>query len=379
MKKRQIPWRRLLAVLMGVLLVAEFIREYPWIAFFAGIWLALTLAGLAFDLFRTSRSRKRVENEREDAEQIARNRRNWLYRKARYSPEDRAALEEYIRENLGPVLRLEKETDPKHLPIDTALIGPSEDCPFWRAATLGMGACDGEWPRAEMVIPLEPDWNPDDLSPFRLLRDAARQFLVTQGWIGLGSACRGSVPFINAGFAGGILYDSLKTLPDMESASLPGAGPVMFYWLIPLKKAEWDYAGERGLDALERRMENPAAYRNRESWVDAGTWFEEDIMPFVWSRDGDLYCLGLQEMAWFRQLFIRAGIQEYGWGMESLAEAYLYKHQREDVPFVEFSCDKTSFFAASRDEEIMRKLALGLSDLLRYRPDAALSILLSDK
>lgn len=379
MKKREIPWRRLLMVLIGVLLVLEFIQEYPWIAFFAGIWLALTLAGMVYSVIKTHRDGERSEEARADAEEIARNRRRWEYRRARYTPEDRAALEAHISEKLGPVIRQDRETDPKHLPIDAVLLAPTESCSFWRAATVGVGACEGEWPRAEIVIPLEPDWDPDDLTPFRLLRDAARQFLVTQGWIGLGSACRGSVPFINAGFAGGVLYDSLKALPDTESASLPGAGPVMFYWLIPLKKAEWDYAGERGLDALERRIENPASYRNRASWVDAGTWFEEDIMPFVWSHDDGLYCLGLQEMAWFRQLFIRAGIQEYGWGMESLAEAYLYKHQREDVPFVEFSCDKTSFFAASRDEEIMRKLALGLSDLLRYRPDAALSILLSDK
>ncbi len=374
MKKRRIP-----AVLLGVLLMAEFIREYSWIAAFAGIWLALMLAWIAHDMIKDRRNRKRSEEAQAEAEEAARNRRNRKYQKSRYTPEDRAALEAHIQEKLGPVIRLDRETESKRLPIDAVLLGPAEGCPCWRAATAGLGACEGEWPRAEMVIPLGPDWDPDDLTPFRLLRDAARQFLVSQGWIGLGSACRGSVPFINAGFAGAVLYDTLKDLPDMESASLPGAGPVMFYWLIPLKKAEWDYAGERGLDALERRMENPASCWSREPWVDAGTWFEEDIMPFAWSCDGELYCLGLQEMGWFRQLFVRVGIQECGWGMESLAEAYLYKYQREDVPFVEFSCDKTSFFAASRDEEIMRKLALGLSDLLRYQPNAALSMLLSDR
>lgn len=42
-----------------------------------------------------------------------------------------------------------------------------------------------------------------------------------------------------------------------------------------------------------------------------------------------------------------------------------------DLPFAEFACEEGVFFAASQDEEIMRKPALGLSGLLRERPEEA--------
>ena len=71
MKKRRIP-----AILLGVLLMAEFIREYSWIAAFAGIWLALTLGWIAHDMIKDRRNRKRSEEARSKAEEAARNRRN---------------------------------------------------------------------------------------------------------------------------------------------------------------------------------------------------------------------------------------------------------------------------------------------------------------
>lgn len=74
--------------LTGVLLVLEFIHEYPWIAFFAGIWLALTLAGIIYSIIKARR-----DGERAEAEEAARNRK---YQKSRYTPEDRAALEAHI-------------------------------------------------------------------------------------------------------------------------------------------------------------------------------------------------------------------------------------------------------------------------------------------
>ena len=106
MKKRRIP-----AILLGVLLMAEFIREYPWIAAFAGIWLALTLGWIAHDMIKDRRNRKRSEEAQAEAEEAARNRRNRKYQKSRYTPEDRAALEAHIQEKLGPVIRLDRETE----------------------------------------------------------------------------------------------------------------------------------------------------------------------------------------------------------------------------------------------------------------------------
>ena len=377
--KKSFPWKRLLLGGIGVFLLVRLYQEYFWIAVFFSVWLGATAAWMGIDLLRTRRRQAQAEERRESLDRTAMDRRLRAYRRARYAPEEHAALEAHINEALGPIVRLDRQTDPDGLPIDAALIAPTEDCPCWRAATLGMGACVGEWPRAEIMIPLEADWDPDDGSPFRLLRDAARQLLVVQGWVGLGSACKGSVAFLNEGFAGAVLYDGLKSLPDPRAARLPGLGPVLFYWMIPLKKAEWDYAGERGLDALERRMEHPASYLGRTPWVDPLTWFEEDILPFVWSTDGELYCLGLDEGVWFQELFWKAGILEFGRGMETLAEIYLWENQRDDVPFVEFSCERSTFFAASRDEDILRRLALGLSDLLRYYPERALAMLTPER
>lgn len=167
--------------------------------------------------------------------------------------------------------------------------------------------------------------------------------------------------------------DDFPGLPDLGSAAMPGAPAVSFFWLVPLLKPELDYFRQRGLSGLERRFSKaaPWADSHRKPVVDPLTWFDEDIAPFTWSQDGELYCLGLEigERRW--EPFPKAGHAGLAWDWEKLAREYLRRYQPDDLPFVEFACEERVFFAASRDEEIMRKLALGLSDLLRNRPEEA--------
>ena len=144
-----------------------------------------------------------------------------------------------------------------------------------------------------------------------------------------------------------------------------------YYWLVPLLKPELDYFLQRDIGNLERRFPAaaPWADRERKPCADFSSWFDEDIAPFTWSEDGDLYCLGLEIGEWKRELFEREGYADLAWGWEKLAREYLRRCRPEDLPFVEFACEERTFFAASRDGEIMRALALGLRDLLREHPE----------
>lgn len=380
--KKHLPWKRVFvcAVIAVVccMLIAEFGAVF-W--FFAAVFgaAALWTAGKTWwDVRRIGKAREDIENAREEARRQKTDRRREVCRKARYDREERRRVEAHIQQTLGPVKFWDTEEGAELLCLDTALVPPMEALPFWKAATVGAGACTIEDGcaaapfRAELVMALPPDWDPSDPRPVRVLRDAVRHLLITEGFAGCNSVYRG-FSAINAGFAGAVVTDEFPGLPDLGTAALPEGPSVCFFWLVPLLKPELDYFLQRGLAGLERRFPGSAPWADpaRKPCADFGNWFQEDIAPFVWSEEGELYCLGLELGTWRRELFERPGYTDPAWGWEKLARAYLRRYQPEDLPFVEFACEERVFFAASRDEEILRRLALGLSDLLRDRPEEA--------
>ena len=222
---------------------------------------------------------------------------------------------------------------------------------------------------------LPPDWDSSQRWPGRILRSAAWECLITEGFVGY--RIYRSFGLVSAGFGGAVVDGEFPGLPELAPASMPEPLSVGFYWLLPLLKPEADYAARWGLAELERRIPAscPWADPARRPWADFVTWFQEDIAPFAWSEDDGLYCLGLEFGTWHQELFEQAGYTNRSQAWERLARGYLRRYQPDDLPFVEFACEERVFFAASRDEEIMRRLALGLSDLLRRRPEEARRLL----
>ena len=158
---------------------------------------------------------------------------------------------------------------------------------------------------------------------------------------------------------------------------MPCGPPVRLFWLVPLLKPELDYFQQRKYSNLARRFPShaPWADRNRKPLADPLNWFQEDIAPFVWSEERGLCCLGLDVGDWHEDLFLQAAVEHTAWGWERLARKFLDWYLPDGKGAVDFACEDGVFFAASRDEEIMRKLALGLSDLLRDHPDEAVRLL----
>ncbi len=376
----------LLLLLLCYMLLEEFGGALP---FFAGIFglSALWVFGRTRWTERRNRLRReKAEAAREADRAAAAARRLEAYRAARYAPEERERVEARLEQVLGPIADRDLN-GPGDVPdIDVALIPPTEGLPFWKAATVGAGACALEAGgyqiaplRVELAMALPPDWDAGDRRPCRVLRDAARRFLITEGFVGYGSVYRG-ISLLSAGFAGAIPDDEFPGLPEIGPAAMPGNLAVRFYWLIPLLKPELDYFHQRGPRGLERRFpaSRPWADPNRTPLADPVTWFREDIAPFIWSEDGERFCLGLETGRFHQDLFLLSGLQGTGRDWERLVREYLRKYQPCDGPFVEYACEERYFFAASGDREIMERLALGLSDLLRDNRPGARSLLAPD-
>ena len=384
--KKPFPWKKVLLCAALAALCGGLLVEYgAIIAFFAGVFVLSGLSVFGRGWFKDRRARRdqeEAEAEQEEArrEEIARRRE--FFRTARYAPEERARVVARLEQVLGrPAL-----WDTEEEGLDAALIPPTEALPFWKAATVGAGvyAFPAERVispyRAELAMALPPDWDPGDRWPVQVLRDAARRFVEVDGFLGPGSLYRG-FSLISAGFAEAAAVNGFPGLPDLGGVFSLGDAPLYVFWLIPLLKPEAEYFQARGWPGLERRFpaDRPWADPKRVPLADPLTWFEEDIAPFLWSESGELYCLGLELGDWKRELFERAGFSDLAWGWERLARMYLRQYQPEDGPFVDFACEGGRFFAASRDEEIMRRLALGLSDLVRDRPEEARRLLCRDQ
>lgn len=385
--KKRISWKRVCAGLVIAAALVQLWLEFDVIVlFFAvpfGVGVAWLLVRTRWEAGREQKNREEQEAREERVHQEEVERRREACREARYCREEQERLEAHIETVLGPVREWDLDRDADALCLDAALIPPTETLPCWKAATMGAGACVMEAGgdridrvRVELVMALPPDWDPADRWPVQVLRDAARRFLIVDGFAGYHSVYRG-FSILGTGFAGAVAEDEFPGLPALGAAAMPGAPPVRFWWLIPLLKPELDYFQHRGMKGLERRFasSHPWADPHRASCVNPLTWFQEDIAPFTWSEDEGLYCLGLEFGTWHQELFERMDRIDLTWAWEKLAKGYLRRHQPDDLPFVEFACEEGTFFAASHDEEIMRHLALGLSDLLRDRPEEAQCLL----
>ena len=370
------------------LLLALFLWEFRDLWGLAILFLLAGAFGVLFTHFSIGNTEKKRKQEAEAVKQMREKQiqaRRDLCRQARYSSAERRAVEAYIEKTFDPVQQWDREEEPRLMPIDVAIIPPTAVSPYWRAVTVGIGACviwGGPVPvQSELAILLPPDWNPEDKWPVRLLRDAAQNLLVDKGWIGPSSFYKG-FSVMCAGFAGAILLEDLWNQYPLEPLYLPGGGAVCFYWLFPLLKPEWDYLNTRDdMKALERRLQkiDPAADRNRPSCCNPLTWLQEDIEPFCWSREGNTFCLGLETRGYQAELFLRAGMSGTGWDWERLAKAVTSVFHPGDGPFIEYACEEWTFFAVSEDEKILRDLALTLHDFCCYEPERAVRLLIPDR
>lgn len=384
--KKHLPWKRIFACVaiaaVCCMLIAEFGAVFWFFAAVFGLSALWAVGRTWWDVRHIRKTQEDVEEAREDAQRREADRRREVCRKARYDREEQERVERHMEKVLGPIETWDLELGADVLCLDVALIPPTEALPFWKAATMGAGAYTTAAGititpiRTELVMALPPDWDLEDRWPVQVLRDAVRKFLVGDGCMGLSSVYRG-FSLVTAGFAGAVVTDDFPGLPDLGFAAMPRGPGVYYYWLVPLLKPELDYFLQRDIHNLERRFPAaaPWADRDRKPCAEFETWFAEDIAPFTWSEDGELYCLGLEIGEWKREVFEQAGHTNLAWAWEKLAREYLRRCYPEDLPFVEFACDDWTFFAASRDGEIMRRLALGLSDLLRDRPEEALQLL----
>jgi|GEM_PF-2887113 len=299
-----------------------------------------------------------------------------------YTPEERTAVEEYIRSAFGPAARVFHELPMHDIQVDVAAVEPTERENFWRLVTIGMGARRMNVPPelaernrayAELAIFLPPEWNllsseESDTWPFFWLKRIARMPIANCDWVGQGFLFPTETPLDAKGqFTALLLAAASVREGNGDRLLMPAGNVVNFYQLYPLRREETEYVRVRGVWHLWQHMMRagvtPVVDLCRDSCCDPETWFDEDIAPLCWSEaEGECF-LGMEAGAFSESFFAAAGFSGSGLEWERLARVFLKRDWPDTPDFMSFASDEDTFFVSSRDCGLLRRFALMFRDL----------------
>ena len=163
--------------------------------------------------------------------------------------------------------------------IDIHIMEPPTKEDFWVVFTTGMSDLPmtmpqgienpDEWNRAELVMFLPPEWNPEnatdtstevpheDFIPISTLKFLARMPHYYESWLGNGHTVPNGAeytPFIEGSEMGGVVL--LDCLDDKAYRTIAKDGTIInFYVVVPLSRAETEHKLEHGLEALLQKMD----------------------------------------------------------------------------------------------------------------------------
>lgn len=199
-----------------------------------------------------------------------------------YTEDEMAQFEAYIEENFGKIENVLHEIVSPDIHCDILMVPPTEEVPYYKLITMGMGAYEMNVPgelkqyeleRAEMVVFLPPDWDirsskEEDYWPIRYLKVLARLPLLCDTWLGFGhtvSSDEENSPFANnTKFCSIMLVHALNNNYErLDNLRIKGKGKINFYQMIPLYLEELEYKQNKDAETL------------------LGLFDEEDIMPVV--------------------------------------------------------------------------------------------------
>lgn len=198
-----------------------------------------------------------------------------------YTEQEMAQYEKYIEENFGKFDQVLHEIVSPDIHVDIIVVPPTDEAPYYKLITMGMGAYQMKVPpelkqheleRAELVIYLPPDWNvgsgkEEDYWPIRYLKVLARLPMQCDTWLGFGhsvSSDENNSPFAeNTGFCSMLLLSAVNLTYENLDFRMNGKGKINFYQLFPLYEEELDYKQNNSAEALLDLMD------------------DEDIMPIV--------------------------------------------------------------------------------------------------
>ncbi len=185
-----------------------------------------------------------------------------------YTEEDLDQYEKYIAENFGEYKEVFHEIASPDIHLDIIIVPPTEENPYYKLITMGMGAYQMNVPdnlrqyeleRAELILYLPPDWDirsgkEQDYWPIRYLKVLARLPLQYDTWLGYGhtvSSDENNTPYAdNTGFCSMMLLSGVNNQYQRLDLRLKDKGKINFYQLFPLYQEELEYKFEHDAETL---------------------------------------------------------------------------------------------------------------------------------
>lgn len=208
-----------------------------------------------------------------------------------YSEKELNEYECYIQENFGEYKEVFHEIVSPDIHLDIIIVPPTDEDPYYKLVTMGMGAYSMHVPEdlkeyelehAELVLYLPKHWNiksPDekDYWPIRYLKILARLPIENETWLGLGHTVHGNAeqePFAeNTAFNSILLLNACNLLYENLDLRLSSGKKINFYQLFPLYQEELEYKMDHSMEEL------------------LDLFSEDDRLPVLNIRRGN-YCAG---------------------------------------------------------------------------------------
>jgi len=206
-----------------------------------------------------------------------------------YTAEEMEKVSDYIKTQYGDYDLVAHETVSPDIHCDIVIVPPSEEQPYYKLVTMGVGAYKMDIPkelksevcdRAEYVIFLPKDWKlesdkEEDFWPLRMLKYIARFPIRNDDWLYYTHTIEltddGKPIANNAKFNSCMLLASKGKNQYVTPLKLGRGKKVAFYQLYPLYPEELEYKLENSFDDLvdkfdEEELNNQVININRKNY-----------------------------------------------------------------------------------------------------------------
>lgn len=185
-----------------------------------------------------------------------------------YSEKEMQEFECFIQENFGAFKDVLHEIFSPDVHLDIVMVPPTDDDPYYKMITMGMGAYAMHVPEelkeynlehAEMVFYLPKNWSvkssdEKDYWPIRYMKILGRLPLDMDTWLGYGHTIHGNEdmsPFAeNTELNSFVLLPANNLMYEALDLTLSSGKKINFYQMVPLYQEELDYKLENGLESL---------------------------------------------------------------------------------------------------------------------------------
>lgn len=185
-----------------------------------------------------------------------------------YTEQELDEYEAFIEKNFGSYDSVIHEIASPDIHLDIIIVPPTEDNPFYKMITMGMGAykmnvpydlAEYELEYAELVLYLPPDWRLDsfdekDYWPIRLMKILGRIPINSNSWLGFGHTAyidgNGSHFAENTEFNTMLLLNACNLKYEKLDLRLSSGKKINFYQMFPLYQEELDIKLAASLEEL---------------------------------------------------------------------------------------------------------------------------------